>query len=290
MVSVTKRTRGNAEYYYLIHKTSIKQYEGYLGKEIPDNLDQLKKEFEEEIFQKEKNPLAEKIQKKYLKSFKETDPKILKSEYHELKIIHTYSTQRIEASTMTLHQTRKLLEDHLSPKDTLTKDIVEAEQTAIIFDDMLNADEDISKKLILDWHKKLFEKTNTNNAGCFRRADVAPYLGKTEYALWDDVIPDITRLIKWYNKNKTKTNPVVMSAIFHCRFEMIHPFIGGNGRIGRMLMLLILHKNKHPIVNIEPKEKQTYIKKLESSHLQNNDFIFVKWFVAKYLRDNRKYL
>ncbi len=289
MASVTKRTKGNREYHYLTHKTSIKQYERYLGKKIPNNMEQIKKEFEEEIFQEEKNPLLEKIKKKYLEFSKKTDPKILKSEHHGFKISHVYSTQRIEGSTMTLGQTRKLLEDHLSPKDTSTEDIVEAEQMAIIFDGMLKTDKDISKKLILDWHGILFEKTDINNAGSFRREDVAPYLGKTEYSLWADVISDIEELVKWYNKIKTKINPVQLSAKFHRRFELIHPFIDGNGRMGRMLTLLILHKNKYPMMNIKPKEKQTYIKKLEFSYLKNNDFVFVKWFISKYLRDNKKY-
>jgi len=57
-----------------------------------------------------------------------------------------------------------------------------------------------------------------------------------------------------------------------------------------MLMLLILHRNKYPMMNIKPKEKQTYVKKLESSYLQNNDLIFVKWFILKYLRDHKKYI
>ena len=64
MASIITREKGNGKYYCLIHKTSIKQYEKYLGKKIPDNLDQLKNEFEEEILQKEKIPLLEKIQKK----------------------------------------------------------------------------------------------------------------------------------------------------------------------------------------------------------------------------------
>ncbi len=290
MVSTIKRTKGNGKYYYLIHKTGIKQYERYLGRKIPDNLERLEKEFEGGIFQDEKNPLLEKIKKKYSGFSKKTDPKILKSEHHGFKVIHIYSTQRIEGSTMTLGQTKKLLEDHLSPKDTSTEDIIEAEQMAVIFDDMLNPSKDISKKLILDWHGKLFERTDTNNAGSFRREDVAPYPGKTEYAPWADVISDVGELLKWYDKVKTDVNPVQLSAIFHKRFELIHPFIDGNGRIGRMLMLRVLHRNRYPMMNILPKEKQTYIKKLESSCLKNNDFIFVKWFVTKYLRENKKYL
>lgn len=289
MVSITTREKGNGKYYCLTHKTSIKQYEKYLGKKIPDNLDQLKNDFEEEILQKEKIPLLEKIQKNYSNHITKADRKIIQSENHEFKINHIYSTQRIEGSTMTYGQTKKLLEYNLSPKDIATEHIIEAEQMEKIFDDLLTTKSDISKKLILDWHDKLFEKTDTNNAGNFRREDVGPAGGKTEYVLWPDVIPDTENLIKWYQKNK-KQNPVMLSATFHKKFEKIHPFIDGNGRIGRLSMLMILHKNKYPLMNILPKEKLTYIKKLEASQTKDSNIIFLKWFVSKYLRDNKKYL
>ncbi len=289
MVSIIQRKKGKQHYHYLIHKTTIRQYEKYLGKVIPENINQIKKEFEEEIFRKEKIPLLEKIKKNYFSHTKTVNPKILKSEYHGFKITHTYSTQRIEGSTMTLGQTKRLLEHNLSPKDTSTEDIIESEQIAIIFDEMLNYKDDIIQKLILSWHEKLFQKTDINNAGSFRREDVSPYIGKTEYVLWADVIPDIENLLDWYKENKKTMNPVELSARFHRRFELIHPFIDGNGRIGRMMILLILYQNKCPMLNIEPKEKETYVKKLESSYLQDNEFIFVKWFVSKYLRDHKKY-
>lgn len=289
MVSIIKRKNGNKHYYYLVYHSSKTLHERYLGKQIPKNIGSIKLGFEEEMFVKENIPLLEEIRDNYSKRIITVDPKIIQSENHEFKIHHIYSTQRIEGSTMTYGQTKKLLEYNLSPKDTATEHIIEAEQIEKIFDELLVVKSDISKKLILDWHEKLFEKTDTNNAGSFRREDVAAYGGTTEYVLWADVIPDVEKLLKWYSKNKNKLNPVILSAIFHKRFEMIHPFIDGNGRIGRLLMLLILHKNGYPLMNILPKEKLTYIKKLEASHTQNNSMIFVKWFVSKYLRDYKKY-
>ena len=73
---------------------------------------------------------------------------------------------------------------------------------------MLSYTKDISEKLILSWHEILFEKTDTNNAGTFRRQDVQPYLGKTEYVLWDEVQEKIVTLIKWYASEKKELNPV----------------------------------------------------------------------------------
>lgn len=272
------------------YSSTGKSKEKYLGTSKPRNLEQLKKDFEEQAYREDKKPLLEKIQENYTLRNKSLDRKLLENEHHGFKITHTYSTQKIEGSTMTLGQTHNLLESGLSPKNTSTEDIIEAEQLAKIFDEMLKTDKDISQRLILSWHNTLFQKTDANNAGIFRRVDVGPALGKTEYVLWDEVVEKISDLIKWYKKENKKLNPVELSARFHRRFELIHSFIDGNGRIGRLLMLLILYRNGYPMMNIEPKEKQTYINKLESSYLKNNELIFVKWFVSKYLRDNKKYL
>lgn len=290
MVSVVKRKRSGKTEYSLVYSSRGKAKEKYLGTRKPENLKEITKEHEEQSYREDKTPSLEAIKKNYSKRNKTIDKKILDDENHGFKITHTYSTQKIEGSTMTLGQTRKLLEEKLSPKDTLIEDIIEAEQMAKIFDEILDTSEDISKKLILNWHEKLFERTDTNNAGSFRRADVGPYFGKTEYVLWDEVIPEIEKLASWYNKNKKKMNPVESSARFHRKFELIHPFIDGNGRIGRLLMIFILHKNGYPMMNVDPKEKQTYINKLESSYLKDDSLIFVKWFISKYLRDNKKFL
>ena len=289
MVSIVMRRKKSGHYYYMIYNSGKNRHERYLGRYVPADVESLKKEFEEEMYKMETVPLLESICGAYLQRVDDADKKIIQSENHEFKIHHIYSTQRIEGSTMTLGQTRNLLEYNLSPKDTAPEHIIEAIQLEAIFDEMLDAKSDITKRLILRWHEKLFSKTDTDNAGSFRRADVAPYGAKTEYALWPDVISDMDDLLQWY-KNNRKSNPVIMSATFHRRFELIHPFIDGNGRIGRMLALLILRRSRYPLINILPKERNTYLKKLESSQVRDDPVIFVKWFASKYLRDHKRYL
>lgn len=273
----------------MLYHSGKNQYERYLGKSIPAEINTIKKKFEKEMYKKENVLLLEKIRDMYSQHITDVDKKIIQSENHKFKIHHIYSTQRIEGSTMTFGQTKNLLDYNMSPKDTAPEHIIEAMQMEKIFDEMLAAKTNVNQRLILRWHDILFAKTDTNNAGNFRRVDVAPYGAKTEYVLWPDVIPELKRLLEWYYKNK-ESNPVMTSAIFHSRFELIHPFIDGNGRIGRMLMLLILRRGGYPMMNILPKEKNTYVKKLESSQTRNVPMIFLKWFVSKYLRDNKKYL
>ena len=291
MVSLVKRKEKGQIRYYLKYSSRENPQQKYLGIKIPKDIDQRITDFELQCYREDKEISLQKICKNYSEHTRTADKKIVTGENLGFKIIHTYSTQKIEGSTMTLGQTRKLLETGLSPKDTSLEDIVEAQQLAELFDEMLATyKEDINEKLILNWHDKLFQKTDTNNAGSFRKQDVQPYLGKTEYVSWYDVADEISNLIKRYNKEKKTMNPVELSARFHNRFELIHPFIDGNGRIGRLLMIFILNKNSYPMLNIEPKEKQTYINKLESSYFKNDEMIFVKWFISKYLRNNKEFL
>ena len=290
MTSLIKRKEKGQIRYYLKYSSRENPQQKYLGTKIPKDVDQQIMDFELKCYREDKGIALKKIHQNYSKHTKTVDKKIIKNENHGFKITHTYSTQKIEGSTMTLGQTRKLLESGLSPKDTSLEDIIEAQQFAELFDEMLVTNKDINQKLILHWHNELFEKTDTNNAGSFRRQDVQPYLGKTEYVAWSDVSDEISNLMKWYNKEKKMMNLVELSARFHKRFELIHPFIDGNGRIGRLLMIFILHKNHYPMSNIDPKEKQTYINKLESSYVKNDEMIFVKWFISKYIRDNKKFL
>ena len=288
MASIITKQRSGKTLYFLKYSSRINPKEEYVGTELPKDIEEKKIVFEENCYREEKNQLLNTIKKNYKNHQKTSHKKILENEIHAFKIIHTYSTQKIEGSTMTIGQTRNLLENNLSPKDTSVKDIIEAQDLAKLFEKILTLKTDITPKLILDWHRELFAKTEPNDAGEFRKVDVASAMGKTEYVLWYDVQDDICKLVKWYNKQTM--NPVELACRFYRKFELIHPFIDGNGRIGRLVLIFILHKNGYPMPNIYPREKLRYINKLEESYLQNDEIIFVKWFISKYLRDNKKFL
>ena len=65
-------------------------------------------------------------------------------------------------------------------------------------------------------------------------------------------------------------HPLVTAAYFHAAFEAIHPFVDGNGRVGRLIMNFILHKNDYPMINIPNSEKIKYYKALETAQLKGN--------------------
>ena len=71
-------------------------------------------------------------------------------------------------------------------------------------------------------------------------------------------------LVDWYEKNSDKLHPFVLASIFHMQFELIHPFGDGNGRVGRLLMNMILQQNHFMPVTILEKTKQNYYRALEN--------------------------
>jgi Fic family protein len=86
----------------------------------------------------------------------------------------------------------------------------------------------------------------------------------------DQIKQDIIDLNKWYDdKTRSKLQPLEIAAIYHHRFEQIHPFHDGNGRVGRALLDLILKRNGFPPIYITRKERSVYLSALQEADYSN---------------------
>lgn len=77
------------------------------------------------------------------------------------------------------------------------------------------------------------------------------------------VYDEMDELIGWYHENASAYHPVKLAALFHGRFEKIHPFEDGNGRVGRFLINVILVNNRYPPLIIRKSQRIAYIGALE---------------------------
>jgi Fic family protein len=199
----------------------------------------------------------------------------------QIAVSFTYNTNAIEGSTITLNETREILEHGIAPNKPL-RDIKEAEAHAKIFLRMLEQKGKISRELILLWHKELFNDTKQDISGTFRKylVRVGSYLAPD----WQDVEKLIKDMVLFCKKNK-RMNAIELAARVHYKFEKIHPFGDGNGRIGRLLMNSILWHNNYPLIIIEYKKRKAYYKAL-----QNSEDKFFAYFSRTYLKVHGKYL
>ena len=161
--------------------------------------------------------------------------------YHNTQITMTYNTNHIEGSRLSEEQTRYIYETNtlLVDKDTVTDidDIIETTNHFKLFDYMLDvADKKITEKMIKEFHKILKQVTSDSKKDWFAVGDykkLANEVGGLKTSSPKNVEKDMGKLLEWYNSLKEVTIKEIIE--FHVRFEIIHPFQDGNGRVGRLI-------------------------------------------------------
>lgn len=168
-----------------------------------------------------------------------------------------YNSNAIENSTLTLEDTEKILTGGTLGRKVSVREIYEAKNLARLTEILLEKDKHkLTIKLILDLHKTLLTHIDEAIAGRFRIGKewvrVGNHLGANP-----QFVPSLMQeLVDGYNQDKME---YFLDAIahFHAEFETIHPFVDGNGRMGRVLINLQLMNTGLPPIIIQNKNKHT---------------------------------
>ncbi|MFH1065564.1 MAG: Fic family protein [Nanoarchaeota archaeon] len=294
MASIKKKQVGEQEYYYLEHSFrangKVQKKEIYLGKEIPQNIEEIKRDFINGIYKEKFFKTIDKIKAGYSKEKANTPKSALEKETETFATKFTYDTQRIEGSTLTLRETANLLEKGITPKSKPMRDVKEAEAHKKLFYEMLKCKKDISLQLVLEWHKILLKETKADLAGKIRKHQVAISGSKFMPPFPAEVYPLLKEFFSWYEKNKSKIHPVELAALVHLKFVTIHPFSDGNGRISRIMMNFVLHKHGYPMLDIPYTGRDSYYNALQRAQVKKADSIFAVWMIKNYIKANKRYM
>ncbi|MBT4375872.1 Fic family protein [archaeon] len=273
---IIKRKKGNETFLYLQHSFrrdgKVVTREKYLGKKIPENIASIKAELLEE----EKKVIYDKFRKvksNFRKEWKRIPVSARKKELEEIAIAFTYNSNAIEGSTITLEEVREIVKDHISVHKPISE-VKETENHFEVFLEILNKKEVLSEKNLLKWHSEFFFETKKDIAGKYR--DYLVRVGSYIAPNYKDVKKMMRQLFGFLDKSKV--NPVELAARIHYRFEKIHPFGDGNGRIGRLIMNKVLWDSGYPMIIIEYKNRNSYYKALVK-----DEEGFVRYFTRRYL-------
>jgi len=294
MVSLKKKIINKKTYYYIEHSYrkngEILKKEKYIGTKIPKNIDKLKDDLLLEIYDELWYKKFDIIKDNYHKNLKKMPKSIQDKELETFAIRFTYTSNKIEGSTLTHLETALLLEKGITPANRPIEDIKEAEQHREVFYDMIKYDKKINISTLIYWHKKLFQFTKKDKAGLIRTYPVR--IGGSRHLPPEPFDLDllIKKFFNWYNQNKNKMHPVHLAALVHFKFVSIHPFGDGNGRITRLLMNYVLNNNGYPMLIIDYTQRKGYYTALERSNIKNDESIFTLWFFRRYLKENKKHL
>ncbi len=188
--------------------------------------------------------------------------------YHNTQITFAYNTNHIEGSKLTEDQTRYIYETNtlLTEKDSITDidDVLETANHFKLVDYMLDiADEKLTEKMIKEFHKILKEGTSDSRKEWFGVGDykkLANEVGGLKTTEPKNVESDMKKLLEWYENLKQVTINEIIE--FHAKFEKIHPFQDGNGRVGRIIAFKECLKNNIVPFIILDKEKLFYYRGL----------------------------
>lgn len=161
--------------------------------------------------------------------------------YHKVQIELTYNSNHIEGSRLTHDQTRYIFETNtigISDETIKVDDIVETANHFKCIDQVIDmANFMLSESFVKQLHLLLKSGTSVSRKSWFAVGDYKRFeneVGGKETTKPSDVPKAMKKLLKEYNANKHKSLKEIID--FHYKFENIHPFQDGNGRVGRLIM------------------------------------------------------
>ena len=178
-------------------------------------------------------------QRKALRQEKEA--KLKGGIYHKTQIDLTYNSNHIEGSRLTHDQTRYIFETNtigIEGESIRVDDIIETTNHFRCIDLIIDrAEERLTESLIKELHLILKSGTSDSRKDWFTVGDykrLPNEVGGNETTAPEDVHREMQALLKEYNGKKQKSFEDIID--LHQRFESIHPFQDGNGRVGRLVM------------------------------------------------------
>ena len=201
--------------------------------------------------------------------------------YHYSKVNFAYNSNKIEGSHLSEDETEEIFvtNSYIPKSDNVVKldDLIEMKNHFRLFDYMLDIyEKKLDKNIIIEMNKILKRGTSDEdnpryNVGGFK---IVPnkigLINVINTSSPKDTPKDIDNLLSWYNSLKNITLEDIIE--FHYKFEKIHPFGDGNGRVGRMIMFKECLKNDIMPFIILDSDKPFYLRGLKN---YENDKMFL---------------
>ena len=203
---------------------------------------------------------------------KQKESKFKGNIYHYSQVNFSYNSNKIEGSKLTSEQTEAIFDtaSFIPKSDDLIQldDLIESKNHFKLFDYALdNVDKAFSKEMILEMNRILKRNTSDEenpryNVGGFKIVpNIIGLVNVIHTTEPENVEKEIDQLLFEYNTKRTITLEDIID--FHYRFEKIHPFGDGNGRVGRMIMFKECLKNNIMPFIVLDEDKPYYIRGLK---------------------------
>ena len=290
MKYLTKKVIKGKSYYYL-------QYENYtknIGHFLPDNLKSIFVDFFRNIAVKKFEVFPAVIKKNFryldLQSLEKArgwylllKHELFEKNYHDFYrkfiVLFTYNSNKAEGSKTKKSDIEKI--DPWIKRKPRTKTEIEIIDSFIAFHHAFSDNMEWNLKNIRYVHELLLEKLDPVIAGKWKSENnVDP--GNDATTDFREVPQAMSDLMDWFrNELKHDVYPPMLALRFYCRFEKIHPFLDGNGRVGRILFNAILDKFGYPPIVFFAENKSEHSNAIKS-FLENRSMKMYKHFLNQF--------
>ncbi|MFH0840832.1 MAG: Fic family protein [bacterium] len=306
MPKIYKKNIKSKPYFYLTEQFringKIKKLQVYLGKNTPKNLSEyylrlsekeksLSNNYVDKLFKIGKIFNKEQINK--IENLKiDLKYKILSlSDFQKERLWTRYAVQfifesnAIEGSRLSSDEVSAIINRKYINRNIERREIKEVQNSIKAFKVIKNKKFKLNQHQIINLHKLLINGLGINPG--YKKIDII--VNNKPTVAVGNVRTEMSKLLKWYQMNKkNKQHPLMLAADFHQRFEQIHPFEDGNGRIGRLLFNWILFQYEYPPILFLYQNRQAYFNSLDQADdgRKNN----WHWFCLKVYKNSIKWL
>lgn len=221
---------------------------------------------------------------KQLNSMRPIPADALSRLHEEMRLVHTYHSNAIEGNTLTLQETKLVLEEGLTTGGKSLREHLEASNNAKAFDRM----EELAKKKSAIDHVTIQEiheivtRGILEDAGRYRTRNVKITGAVKAPPDWSKIVKLMDELIE--KVAESKAHPIETASFLHHRFVEIHPFSDGNGRVVRLLTNLYLISRDYPPVVLKKEDRGKYYRTLRTA--DSGNFEPFTNFIAKAVDEN----
>ncbi|MBF0106670.1 MAG: Fic family protein [Deltaproteobacteria bacterium] len=197
-----------------------------------------------------------------------------------------YNSNAIENSTLSLEETEKILLQIDLDRYISEREIFEAKNLArvVSYIDKRAKEQELTLEVILSLHKMLISNIRDDVAGRFRKDNEYVRVGSHIAPAPHEVIPRLETMLSEYHAASRQTI-IQRVARFHLAFEYTHPFVDGNGRIGRVLNNYLLMREGFVPINIKFIDRKKYYEAFGEYDAKGSTAI-MEWIVATALTNS----
>lgn len=204
---------------------------------------------------------------------------VIRNIKESLSLEWTFNSNSIEGNTLTLQETKMVIEDGLTVSGKSLREYFEAvnHHDAIAHvESLVQPHYTLRERDILDVHALILDRIDKDFSGRIRNAGVR-ISGANFVPPNARKVPDLFNdLIHWVNTDTSSLHAVIKTSIFHHRFVWIHPFFDGNGRTVRLIYNLLLMKAGFPpaiILTVDRKRYYTALNDANNGHMEKLFFL-----------------